>query len=80
MRRLNQFAAAGLLLSAALSAPGEEWTKEPGIRVGSGNVPFVFPLDDGRFRLFFCGQGGIRSAISTDGLNFSIEAGVRTPG
>ena len=45
-----------------------------------GNVPFVFPLDNGRYRLYFCGQGGTLSAISSDGLDFTPEPGVRVRG
>jgi len=36
-------------------------------------------LEDGRFRLCYGGPGGILSAISQDGLNFTKEAGVRVP-
>jgi len=57
------------------------WTKDVGSRIASGNVPFVLNLPDGRIRLYYCGQGGIVSAISSDGLNFTQEGGLRiSPG
>jgi hypothetical protein len=65
------------LLILATTALGQEWTKEPGVRVGTGNVPFVYPAEGGGYRLYFCGQGGIVSALSSDGLEFRMEAGVR---
>lgn len=43
----------------------------------------VIQLNDGRFRMFIGGfpnsPGGVGSAISTDGLKFTMEAGVRLP-
>ena len=54
-----------------------EWIKDSGIRVSDGSVPYIYRLKDGRFRLYYCGAGGILSAISSDGLNFEKEAGVR---
>lgn len=57
------------------------WTKDSGSRIASGNVPFAYKLSDGRVRLYYCGQGGIVSAISSDGLNFATESGLRiSPG
>lgn len=38
-----------------------------------GIVPYALRLDDGRIRLYYAGGGGILSAISDDGLNFSAE-------
>lgn len=40
-------------------------------------VPSVLRLEDGRFRLYYGGPGGILSAISQDGVTFTKEAGVR---
>jgi hypothetical protein len=54
-----------------------EWKKDEGIRISDGSVPYVYKLKDGRFRLYYCGVGGILSAISQDGLNFEKEPGVR---
>ena len=54
------------------------WTKDLGIRVSGGQVPYVYKLKDGRFRMYYCGlRGGIESAISSDGLNFQTESGLR---
>ena len=61
-------------------APAQElsftWTKESGQRI-AGGIPFAQKLSDGRVRLYFCGPGGILSAISSDGLNFTQESGAR---
>lgn len=54
-----------------------EWTKDSGTRISDGSVPYVHRLKDGRFRLYYCGAGGILSAVSADGLNFEKESGVR---
>lgn len=54
-----------------------EWKKDEGIRISDGGVPYVYKLKDGRFRLYYCGAGGILSAISQDGLNFEKEPGLR---
>lgn len=53
------------------------WTTDPGIRLEEASVPNIMRLDDGRFRLYYGGRGGILSAISEDGLTFTKEPGVR---
>jgi len=53
------------------------WTADAGIRLEDATVPSILRLEDGRFRLYYGGPGGILSAISQDGLNFTKEAGVR---
>lgn len=53
------------------------WTKDNGARVTDGSVPYIYKLSDGRYRLYYCGQGGILSAVSTDGLAFNKESGIR---
>jgi hypothetical protein len=65
------------LATAFLAAPFE-WTRDVGGRV-TGFVPYALRLSDGRVRLYYCGAGGIGSAISADGLNFVPEAGIRIP-
>ena len=55
------------------------WTVEPGIRLEDATVPYVHRLEDGRFRIYYGGSGGILSAISDDGLSFQKESGVRIP-
>jgi hypothetical protein len=54
-----------------------QWTKEPGVRVAEGAVPCVVPLGDSAYRLYYSGAGGIFSAVSTDGLDFTSDSGVR---
>lgn len=66
---------AALLLLIALG----HWTKEPGIRVEQGSVPYVVQLGDTAYRLYHTGPGGICSSISRDGLAFQTEPGVRVP-
>jgi hypothetical protein len=55
------------------------WTVDPGIRLEDGSVPNIHRLEDGRFRMYYGGAGGILSAISPDGLTFTKESGVRVP-
>ncbi len=75
MRHLRQIAL--LVLGCGVVPASAEWSKEQGIRVADGSVPFVYALDGGGYRLYYCGRGGIQSARSTDGLNFTAEPGVR---
>jgi len=81
-------AGAAMALATALEAcvPDDEFneklqvlsvTKESGSRMSNGSVPFITKLDDGRFRLYYCGSEEIFSAISSDGINFTQESGVR---
>ncbi len=53
------------------------WTVDDGIRLEDASVPNILRLEDGRFRLYYGGAGGILSAISQDGLAFTKESGVR---
>ncbi|MBI4296526.1 MAG: hypothetical protein HY667_05365 [Chloroflexi bacterium] len=53
------------------------WSNDPGIRLEGGNVPYVHRLQDGRIRMYYGDMGGIASAISSDGLTFDKEPGVR---
>lgn len=80
------------ILSAA-SPDGRVWTPEPGVRLTAqqgGAGPFrvvsseVVPTADGRWRMYFeCCPGpqsqpsSIRSAVSDDGLNWTVEPGDR---
>lgn len=56
------------------------WVKEEGVRIKDGSVPYAFRMSDGGVRLYYCSAGGILSAISTDGLNFEKESGIRVSG
>src|SRR3989344_5514311 len=53
------------------------WEKDDDSRITGGSVPFVYRLEDGRVRLYYCENSGILSAISNDGLTFAKEQGVR---
>ena len=55
------------------------WSVDTGIRLEDATVPYAHRLEDGRFRIYYGGPGGILSAISNEGLNFKKEAGVRIP-
>jgi hypothetical protein len=75
---------------SALSSDGLTFQKE-GLRIDSetngdngwASVPDAISLPDGRVRLYYVtaahGEHGIGSAISSDGLNFVKEAGLRVP-
>lgn len=56
-------------------AQGGTYAKE-GVRLTAGSVPEIARIG-GVYRLYFCSPGGIRSAISSDGLTFLSEPGVR---
>ena len=57
------------------------WEKDSGSRIVDGSVPFIHKLKDGKFRLYYCKDNGILSAVSSDGLTFTKEQGVRiSPG
>ena len=77
---------------SAVSDNGLQWETEEGIRIGDGawsyGTPRLIYLEDGRSRLYFhrythplsyeLNAGNhIISAISSDGLDFTIEEGVR---
>ncbi len=60
-------------------APTSCWTKDSGVRLAGGLVgdPFVLALPDGTYRMYHAGDGGIHSAFSSDGLNWTEEGGLR---
>jgi hypothetical protein len=68
---------------SALSNNGLVFTRENGVRIGfgGGGMPGALLLPDNRVRLFLNGandgQDGIFSLISDDGLNFTVESGMR---
>jgi len=79
----------GFCILSAWSASGLTWIKEPGARVAAGGPydtngplsPHVVELVNGSLRMYYTGSDGstfrILSAISTDGLAWSKEAGIR---
>jgi RHS repeat-associated protein len=77
---------------SAISDDGMSWSKEAGVRIprtfGGTHVgsPEVTTLPDGSWRMYFSGStdfatqaGSMLSAVSTDGLIWTKEAGVRIP-
>jgi hypothetical protein len=75
-------------IGVAKSADGKTWEKLGNVKFANlgSKVPVdpdVVELEDGRFRLYFYdiavqqGDHPIYSAISSDGINFAIEEGVR---
>jgi hypothetical protein len=70
---------------SAVSSDGLTFARENGIRIafGEGGMPAAVLLPDNRVRLFVNGsndgQDGIFSLISGDGLNFTVESGMRIP-
>src|SRR3989344_2089963 len=53
------------------------WEKDSGSRIVDGSVPFIHKRKDGKSRLYYCKDNAILSAISSDGLTFTKESGVR---
>lgn len=71
-------------IESYVSSDGLSWQKEEGVRMPDAAFPFVTRLPDGRFRMFYVPSGGpgmnqdnILSAISSDGIDFTTEAGFR---
>lgn len=65
------------------SAEGEgDWTKEEGIRVSDGVSSCTLLLENGAYRMYYTGMGGILSAYSEDGITWTKEswARVKPPG
>lgn len=57
------------------------WEKDSGSRITDGSVPYIYKMPDGKSRLYYCNSQGILSAMSSDGMTFTKEAGVRiSPG
>ncbi|MFN0165262.1 MAG: hypothetical protein ACKV22_02435 [Bryobacteraceae bacterium] len=89
----NDYANSTTRILSATSPDGSAWTPEPGVRLsaragGAGDFRVVssevVPLADGRFRMYYeCCPGtvsdanSIRSAISSDGIEWSPEPGSR---
>ena len=77
--RLYMFAQGlGVVSAISLGADGTTFVAEPGARLPDGSgMPRAVVLPDLRVRLFYTTGDGIASAISTDGLNFAGEPGLR---
>ena len=62
----------------AVSSDGLNF-EDTGAVVETGGVPGALLLDDKRIRLFVTTREGIRSLISSDGISFVPEPGIRIP-
>jgi hypothetical protein len=66
---------------SAWSRDGLAFTRQDGLQIEQGGMPAALLLPDGRVRIFLNGakdgQPGIYSLISSDGLKFSMEDGMR---
>lgn len=71
-------------LTPVFRTSGATWIPE-GARLNATDPGGIFDtgiihLNDGRWRLYYSGSNIIRSAISPDGLSFTLESGTRLPG
>jgi len=74
-----------LSIFSAISSDGLTWTKESGLRIENGFCPAIIMLDNGSYRIIYDVQEGeipnahlwFVSAISTDGLTWEKESGIR---
>jgi hypothetical protein len=64
-----------------VSDNGSQFALESGVRVSEGRMPSVIRLSDGRYRMYLEDtvptEASFWSAISSDGLNFTLEPGNR---
>lgn len=70
-------------LQCYVSAGGSQFTLESGAVAGGGRIPNVVRLPAGEYRMYYEGSGGVmtfKSALSSDGLNFTEEPGDRLVG
>jgi hypothetical protein len=63
---------------SATSSNGFNFIQDSGDRTRTGGVPGAIVLHDSTVRLFVCGKG-ITSLISSNGLDFTEESGLRIP-
>lgn len=74
-----------LSIFSAISSDGLAWTKESGVMIENGFCPAIIQLDNGSYRMIYDLQEGqppnahlwFVSAISTDGLIWEKESGIR---
>src|SRR3989344_555802 len=62
---------------SSTSTDGKTWKQDSGTRKTMATFPEVIKLKDGRYRMYFQSAGILKSAISSDGLSFTDEAGTR---
>lgn len=70
------------IASAVSSDSGASWTMEPDDRIDKGSngvgFPYVYRLPNKTYRLYYLENNvGIKSATSTDGVNFTADPGTR---
>ena len=77
--RLYTFAQGlGIVSAVSLTAEGLTFVPEAGARLPDGSgMPRVVAIPGGGLRLFYTSTNGIKSAVSTDGLTFTVEPGFR---
>ena len=77
--RLYTFAEGlGIVSAISLTADGLAFVPEAGARLPDGSgMPRVVAIPGGGLRIFYTSAGGIKSAVSADGLTFTLEPGVR---
>ena len=77
--RLYMFAQGrGIVSAASLTAEGVSFVTEVGERLPNGaGMPRVVAVPGVGWRLFYISSSGIQSAVSTDGLTFTVEPGFR---
>lgn len=62
---------------SATSTDGKTWKQETGERKQFATFPDVIKLPNGKWRMYYQNANSIKSAISSDGLNFTDESGTR---
>ncbi len=68
----------GVVSAVSVSPDGTSFVPEAGSRLPDGSgMPRAVVNPAGGWRLYFTSGNGIRSAVSTDGLTFTVETGFR---
>jgi len=68
----------GIVSAVSLTAEGVSFIPEEGERLPDGaGMPRAISKPEGGWRLFYINGGGIQSAVSEDGLTFTVEPGFR---
>ncbi len=77
--RMYMFAqGVGIVSALSVGTDGASFIPDPGARLPDGSgMPRAVAMPGGGWRLFFINGDGIQSAVSTDGLNFTVESGFR---
>lgn len=77
--RMYMFAqGVGIVTAVSVGTDGASFIPEAGARLPDGSgMPRAVAMPGGGWRLFYINGDGIQSAVSTDGLNFTVEDGFR---